>query len=50
MAKGLRYFLKRVVSKTDVVGGKVEKDLVRWGCKVASDTLRAIEVTKVEET
>lgn len=39
MAAGLRYFLKKVVSKTDVAGGKREKDVVRWGCKIAADAL-----------
>jgi nucleolar MIF4G domain-containing protein 1 len=45
MAKGLIYFLKKVVSKTDVAGGKMEKNTVRWGCKVAGDTLRRIELS-----
>lgn len=39
MASGLRYFLKRVVSKTDVAGNKVEKATVKWGCKIAGDAL-----------
>ncbi|KAH0566386.1 hypothetical protein GP486_000208 [Trichoglossum hirsutum] len=43
VARSLRYFLKRVVSKTDVVGEKAEKDTVQWGCRVAGDILRAIE-------
>ncbi len=39
MAGGLRYFLKKVVSKTDVAGSKVDNETVKWGCKVASDAL-----------
>jgi len=39
---GLQYFLKKVVSKTDVAGGKEEKKTVKWACKVADDTLRAL--------
>jgi nucleolar MIF4G domain-containing protein 1 len=49
MAIGLMYFLRRVVSKTDVAGGKAEKDTVRWGCRVAGDALRKIEMDKVAE-
>lgn len=40
MITGLRYFLKKVVGKTDIAGGTVEKDTVKWGCKVAGDTLQ----------
>ena len=42
MAGGLRYFLKKVVSKTDVAGTKLDKETVKWGCKVASDALSVI--------
>ena len=47
MARGLRYFLKRVVSKTDIVGSKEEQETVRWGCRVARDTLKAISAPAV---
>ena len=39
MAKGLQYFLKKVVSKTDIAGSKSEKETVKWGCRVVGDTL-----------
>lgn len=39
MASGLRYFLKKVVSKTDVAGSKVDQAIVKWACKVACDAL-----------
>ena len=39
MASGLRYFLKKVVSKTDVAGSKVDRAIAQWGCKVACDAL-----------
>ena len=39
MASGLRYFLKKVVSKTDVAGSKVDQATVKWGCKIAGDAL-----------
>ena len=42
MAGGLRYFLKKVVSKTDVAGNKADNETVRWGCKVASDALSVL--------
>lgn len=42
MASGLRYFLKKVVSKTDVAGSKVDQATVKWGCKVAGSALSAM--------
>lgn len=44
MAGGVQYFLKKVVSKTDIAGGKPEKATVKWACKVAISTLQAMEV------
>lgn len=43
MAGGVQYFLKKVVSKTDIAGGKAEKATVKWACKVAISTLQAME-------
>ncbi|QSZ31312.1 hypothetical protein DSL72_000875 [Monilinia vaccinii-corymbosi] len=40
MITGLQYFLRKIVGKTDIAGGKVEKDTVKWGCRVAGDTLQ----------
>ncbi|PLB45781.1 hypothetical protein P170DRAFT_458039 [Aspergillus steynii IBT 23096] len=37
--KGLMYFLRKVVSKSDIVSEKEQK-VVRWGCKVAVDALK----------
>ncbi|KAG4443150.1 hypothetical protein IFR05_001382 [Cadophora sp. M221] len=42
LIKGLQYFLKKVVSKTDIAGGKEEKVTVKWACKVAGDTLNEL--------
>ena len=42
LARGLQYFLKRVVGKTDVAGSNADRDTVRWGCRVAINTLRDI--------
>lgn len=39
MASGLQYFLKKVVSKTDIAGSKADQAIVKWGCKVACDAL-----------
>lgn len=49
MAGGLRYFLRKVVSKTDVAGNKSDKETVRWGCKVAGDTLTIMATQAVAE-
>ncbi|TVY42347.1 Suppressor of glycerol defect protein [Lachnellula subtilissima] len=38
---GMQYFLRKVVSKTDIAGGKTEKETVRWACKLAGFTLEA---------
>ncbi|KAH7369902.1 hypothetical protein BKA65DRAFT_444507 [Rhexocercosporidium sp. MPI-PUGE-AT-0058] len=40
LVRGLQYFLKKVVSKTDIAGGKEEKATVKWACKVAGDTFK----------
>ncbi|KAL5323398.1 hypothetical protein ACEPPN_007933 [Leptodophora sp. 'Broadleaf-Isolate-01'] len=42
LIRGLQYFLKKVVSKTDIAGGKEEKVRVKWACKVAGDTLKEL--------
>lgn len=42
LVTGLQYFLRKVVSKTDIAGGKEEKATVKWACKVAKDTLEAL--------
>ncbi|TVY75662.1 Suppressor of glycerol defect protein [Lachnellula suecica] len=36
---GLQYFLRKVVSKTEIAGGKREATTVKWACAVAKDTL-----------
>ena len=42
MASGLRYFLKKVVSKTDIAGSEADQAVVKWGCRVAYDALSAM--------
>lgn len=42
LISGMQYFLKKVVSKTDIAGGKEEKKTVKWACKAAGDTLQAL--------
>lgn len=39
---GLRYFLQRIVRKTDVAGSEAENATVKWGCKVADGILAAV--------
>jgi nucleolar MIF4G domain-containing protein 1 len=42
---GLMYFLKKVVRKTDIAGGKKENATVHWACKIARDTLESFVAT-----
>lgn len=49
MAGGLRYFLKKVVSKTDVAGTRLDKETVKWGCKVASDALSVMATRTIPD-
>ncbi|KAL8831237.1 MAG: hypothetical protein Q9191_000984 [Dirinaria sp. TL-2023a] len=42
MARGLQYFLKKVVSKTDIIGSKEKIETVKWGCQVARHSLNAV--------
>ncbi|CAG7924653.1 unnamed protein product [Penicillium olsonii] len=41
IAKGLIYFVRKVVAKSDIVSDEDQK-LVRWGCNVAADALKAV--------
>ncbi|PGG95645.1 hypothetical protein AJ79_09936 [Helicocarpus griseus UAMH5409] len=38
----LIYFMRKVVAKTDIVASKKEKRIVKWGSKVALDTLKVV--------
>ncbi len=49
VARGLQYFLMKVVSKTDVAGGRAEGETVRWACRVAGDALAAIASATVTD-
>ncbi|KAF9696765.1 hypothetical protein EKO04_005563 [Ascochyta lentis] len=49
MVAGLQFFLKKVVSKTDIVE-KSEKETVKWGCKAVIKVLnRVLATTTLEE-
>ncbi|KAJ4320569.1 hypothetical protein N0V94_003327 [Neodidymelliopsis sp. IMI 364377] len=49
MVAGLQFFLKKVVSKTDIVE-KAEKETVKWGCKAVISVLnRVLATTTLEE-
>lgn len=39
LIRGLQDFLKNVVKKTEVAGGKVERETVSWACKIARGCL-----------
>ncbi|KAJ5306115.1 hypothetical protein N7508_005130 [Penicillium antarcticum] len=41
IGKGLIFFIRKVVAKTDIVSDE-EMKLVRWGCDVAVDALKAV--------
>jgi nucleolar MIF4G domain-containing protein 1 len=41
LIRGLQYFLRKVVRKTDIAGGKKEKATIKWACEIAGDTLEA---------
>ncbi|KAL8684029.1 MAG: hypothetical protein Q9186_000059 [Xanthomendoza sp. 1 TL-2023] len=49
LAKGLQYFLRKTVSKTDVAGSKVDKETVKWGCRVARKALDAVVSSGIVE-
>ncbi|RAL06106.1 MIF4G domain-containing protein [Aspergillus ibericus CBS 121593] len=42
IVKGLIYFLRKVVAKTDIVPSEKEMKVVKWGCKVATDALKVV--------
>ena len=49
IAGGLRYFLKKVVRKTDIAGSHSDKATVTWACEVACDALAAFTTRSVIE-
>ncbi|PWY96562.1 hypothetical protein BO94DRAFT_505899 [Aspergillus sclerotioniger CBS 115572] len=42
IVKGLIYFLRKVVAKTDIVPSAKEMKVVKWGCRVATDALKVV--------
>ena len=40
LIRGVQYFLKKVVSKSDIAGGKEQQATVKWACKVAGGALQ----------
>ena len=49
MARGLYYFMRKYVSKSDITGDKGDRDVIKWGCKVAGRALKEIMNTTVYE-
>ncbi|KAA6411236.1 MAG: glycerol defect 1 suppressor [Lasallia pustulata] len=49
LVRGLQYFLKKVVGKTDVASSRKDKETVKWGCKIAGTALTAIASSKVAD-
>ncbi|KAN0071845.1 hypothetical protein V8E54_010441 [Elaphomyces granulatus] len=46
MVRGLLYFVRKVVAKTDIVGPERDCNAVKWGCKVAVHALKAVSDTE----
>ena len=42
MARGLRYFVKKFVSGSDVTGDGHDREVLKWGCKVAEKALQRV--------
>ena len=49
MARGLQYFLKKSVSKTELAGTEADRETVKWGCNVARDLLRTSAASEIIE-
>jgi len=49
MAIGMRYFLKKVVRKSDIAGSKLEKEMIKWACTVVGDALSVIATHTMTE-
>ncbi len=49
LARGVQYFLAKVVSKTDIAGGKAETAAVKRGCRLAGEVLARIVALDVVE-
>lgn len=49
MIGGLQYFLKKVVSRTDITVNKKEKETVKWACKTVMGMLERLMATTTLE-
>ena len=49
LVRGLQYFVRKVVSKTDVAGSKVDEATVKWGCKVITNALAALASSSIAD-
>lgn len=47
IVKGLVFFIRKTVLKSDIISSKKEKKLVKWGCSVALDALNGIDTRDV---
>ena len=45
IAGGVRWFLRKVVKKTDIAGGKEETEVVKWACRVLGDALKGLAIS-----
>ena len=49
MTNGLQYFLRKVVSRTDVARNKQDRGTIKWGCKLVSTSLSDISTSRLGE-
>ena len=45
IAGGVKWFLRKVVKKTDIAGGEEETEVVRWACRVLGDALKGLTMS-----
>jgi nucleolar MIF4G domain-containing protein 1 len=49
MARGLQYFVKKVVSRAEITINKSERETVQFGCRVLDDFLAGMEISLSNE-
>lgn len=47
VARGLQYFVRRNVARSDIAGSKAEKEALKWGASVVVDFLSVIASSSV---
>ncbi|KAF8468783.1 hypothetical protein BDZ91DRAFT_721111 [Kalaharituber pfeilii] len=47
LTRGMLYFIKKHVRNSDIAGGAAERDVIKWGARVACDALKTAAVAQV---